>query len=58
LIASKVDFAMIEATYVLTRLVQTFDRVESRDPGEWVEGSALALMSKNGAKVALLSAKE
>ncbi|RAH42072.1 cytochrome P450 [Aspergillus brunneoviolaceus CBS 621.78] len=47
------DLALNEATYVLTRLAQHFRSIDSKDPNEWVESAGLALMSKNGVRVAV-----
>jgi hypothetical protein len=47
------DFAIREATYVLTRLVQNFSRIESKDPMPFVEDVGMIFKSRNGAKVAL-----
>jgi hypothetical protein len=41
---------MKEISCILIRLVQAFDSVTSKDPNDWVEGSALALMSNSGTK--------
>lgn len=48
------QFALTEASYVVVRLAQTFDRVESRDPNPWTEGLGLTTVNLNGAKVALI----
>ncbi|KAJ2969499.1 hypothetical protein NQ176_g8631 [Zarea fungicola] len=47
-------YALTEAGYVLVRMVQHFQRLESRDPGPWVESLALTLCSHNGTKVSLV----
>ncbi|GLA43641.1 hypothetical protein AnigIFM63309_001572 [Aspergillus niger] len=47
-------YALTEVSYVLVRMVQEFRSLESRDPGPWVEGLALTLCSRNGAKVGLI----
>ncbi|KAJ9294863.1 hypothetical protein DTO271G3_6425 [Paecilomyces variotii] len=41
-------YALTEVSYVLVRMVQHFRRLESRDPGPWVESLALTLCSRNG----------
>ena len=41
------------ATYVLVRVVQAFQSIESQDGGDWVEGLHMACTSANGAKVVL-----
>ncbi|KAK8106965.1 uncharacterized protein PG998_008978 [Apiospora kogelbergensis] len=47
------QYALTEAAYVTIRLVQEFARIESRDPGPWVEGLGLTVCSRNGTKVGL-----
>ncbi|PYH40578.1 cytochrome P450 [Aspergillus saccharolyticus JOP 1030-1] len=47
------DLAINEATYVLARLAQNFQSIDSADPNDWVESAGLALQSKNGARVAV-----
>ena len=49
-------YALTEVGYVLVRMVQEFQTVESRDPGPWVENLTLTLCSFNGTKVALTPA--
>ena len=39
-----------------TRLVQEFERVESREPGPWVESIGLTVCPKNGTKVGVYRA--
>ncbi|KUI61103.1 Cytochrome P450 52A13 [Cytospora mali] len=48
------QFALTEASYVVVRLAQAFDRIESRDPNPWTEGLGLTTVNLNGAKVALV----
>lgn len=48
------QFALTEASYVVVRLAQTFDRIDSRDPNPWTEGLGLTTVNLNGAKVALV----
>lgn len=43
-------------TYVLVRLVQAFQSIESRDERDWVEGLHLACTSANGAKIVVKAA--
>jgi cytochrome P450 len=50
------QYALTEASYVTVRLVQEFSRIESRDPGPWMEGLTLTCASKNGVKVGLTPA--
>jgi len=47
------QYALTEAAYVSVRLLQEFEKIENRDPEEWVEGLTLTLCSYNGTKVAL-----
>lgn len=47
------QFALLEAYYLVARLVQKFDRMESCDEREWMELSALATTCKNGVLVRL-----
>ncbi|GAB7332322.1 hypothetical protein MBLNU13_g04151t1 [Cladosporium sp. NU13] len=42
------QFALNLASYVVCRLVQRFDRVESCDPGPWEEGLGITCSTKNG----------
>ncbi|KAK8040017.1 cytochrome P450 [Apiospora rasikravindrae] len=50
------QYALTEAAYVTTRLVQEFERIENRDPGPWVESVGLTVCSRNGVKVGLYRA--
>lgn len=50
------QYALTEAGYVTARLAQSFAKLESRDPGPWIEQVALTVASKNGCKVALTPA--
>ncbi|KAK7949219.1 uncharacterized protein PG986_010105 [Apiospora aurea] len=50
------QYALTEAAYVTTRLVQEFERIENRDPGPWVESVGLTICSRNGVKVGLYRA--
>ncbi|OAQ96056.1 hypothetical protein LLEC1_04623 [Akanthomyces lecanii] len=47
-------YALTAAGYVLVRMVQHFQKLESRDAGPWEESLALTLCSRNGAKVSLV----
>jgi cytochrome P450 len=47
------QYALSEAAYVTVRLLQEFERLESRDPEPWIESITLTLCSKNGTKVGL-----
>ncbi|KJZ68605.1 hypothetical protein HIM_12003 [Hirsutella minnesotensis 3608] len=45
--------AQIEASYIVVRLLQTFERIEPRDSRPWQEKLAVTLSSLHGTKVAL-----
>lgn len=49
------QYALTEASYVTTRLLQEFSKIESRDPngGVWQESITLTLCSANGCQVSL-----
>jgi cytochrome P450 len=47
------QFALNLASYVVCRLVQRFERVESCDLGPWVEGLGITCSTKNGTWVRL-----
>jgi len=49
------QFALTEAGYTVVRLLQEFERIESRDPRPWCEKLHLTLSSGNGVKVALFA---
>ncbi|KAF5018566.1 hypothetical protein F66182_9440 [Fusarium sp. NRRL 66182] len=51
------QFALTEAMYVLVRMAQEFQTVESRDDEPWVESLELTVSSGNGVKVAAQRAK-
>jgi cytochrome P450 len=51
------QYALTEASYVTVRMVQEFERCESRDvDGVWVEGLTLTACSKKGTMVGLTPA--
>lgn len=50
------QFALTEAGYTTVRILQEFERLESRDPEPFQEYLTLTLASKNGVKVALKTA--
>ncbi|KAG4441602.1 hypothetical protein IFR05_002886 [Cadophora sp. M221] len=53
------NLAMVQAQFVLVRMLQAFDEIENRDPVfEFVELFKLVTESKNGVKVALRPAGE
>ena len=47
------NFALTEAAYVVTRLLQTFRRIEARDDRPWLELQTLTMAVRNGVHVAL-----
>ena len=47
------DFGLNEVAYAVVRMAQNFQTITSVDPDEWVEGSSIALESKNGVKVVM-----
>ncbi|KAJ5647097.1 hypothetical protein N7490_003469 [Penicillium lividum] len=49
------DFGLNEVTYVAVRLIQTLKSITSEDPRDWVEGGGIALESRNGVKVHVVS---
>ncbi|KAJ5924871.1 hypothetical protein N7466_009058 [Penicillium verhagenii] len=49
-------YALTEAAYVIVRMAQEFEILESRDTGAWEESVALTLCSKNGVQVSLTPA--
>lgn len=50
---------LIQAAYVLVRLVQDFERIENRDPvHEYVEATRVTTESRNGVKIALFPASQ
>jgi cytochrome P450 len=49
-------FALTEVGYVLVRMVQEFEGLESADKGPWEEALALTVCSRNGTKVRLTAA--
>ncbi|KAJ5549648.1 n-alkane-inducible cytochrome P450 [Penicillium frequentans] len=51
------QFALTEAGYTIVRILQEFERLESRDLEPFKEHLTLTLASKNGTKVALIPAQ-
>lgn len=49
------QFALTEASYTIVRLLQKFEKIESRDPTPWLENLHLTLSSGNGVQVALFA---
>ncbi|KUM59964.1 hypothetical protein ACN42_g7154 [Penicillium freii] len=47
------QFALTEAGYTISRIMQQFETIENRDPNPWTEDLGLTLASANGTKVAL-----
>lgn len=47
------QFALTEAGYTITRIMQHFETIENRDPNPWMEDLGLTLGNANGTKVAL-----
>ncbi|KAJ5394483.1 uncharacterized protein N7487_012124 [Penicillium crustosum] len=47
------QFALTEAGYTITRIMQHFEKIENRDPNPWTEDLGLTLATANGTKVAL-----
>lgn len=51
------QFALTEAAYITVRLLQEFDRIESRDSEPWREKITLTCTSLGGCKVSLTPRK-
>ncbi|OHW96082.1 n-alkane-inducible cytochrome p450 [Colletotrichum incanum] len=51
-------YALTEVGYVVVRMAQEFQMLESRDAGPWEESLTLTLSSRNGTKVCLTPARE
>jgi len=51
------QYALTEASYVLVRLLQEFEQLDSADPLPWTEGLTLTVASANGVKVRLQAVK-
>jgi cytochrome P450 len=49
------QFALTEGGYTIVRLLQEFEKIESRDPTSWLENLHLTLSSGNGVQVALFA---
>ena len=50
------NFALTEAAYVMTRLLQHFQSIEPRDDKPWSELLTLTMAIRNGVKVGLYRA--
>ena len=48
------QYALTEAAYVTTRILQHYAHIESRDPNVWREEMTLTMSSGNGTKVGLI----
>ncbi|KAK4865999.1 hypothetical protein LT330_008739 [Penicillium expansum] len=48
------QFALTEAGYTITRIMQSFEAIETRDSNPWTEDLGLTLANANGTKVALI----
>ncbi|KJZ74563.1 hypothetical protein HIM_06159 [Hirsutella minnesotensis 3608] len=51
-------YALTEVGYVLVRMAQEFEILQSRDPGPWEESLTLTVCSRNGTKVSLTPANK
>ena len=47
------QYALTEAGYTIVRLLQTFGKIENRDPEPWEEHLGVTLSSHHGTKVGL-----
>ena len=47
------QFALLQASYVTIRIMQSIELLESRDPEPWVEKIGLTATGRNGCKVAM-----
>ena len=50
------QYALMEVSYTLIRLLQVFPTIKSRDPNPWLERIGISLSNGNGAKVAFEAA--
>ena len=50
------QYALMEVSYTLVRLLQEFSGIESRDPDPWLEQIGISATNGNGAKVSLTPA--
>ena len=51
------QFALTEAGYTTVRIMQEFERIESRDSSPWIEDLKLTLSSANGTRVSMTPAQ-
>lgn len=51
------QFALIEASFVIVRMLQEFQDIEQRDEKPWQEAYTLVVCSHNGVQVSLKCAK-
>ena len=49
------QLVLTESAYTVVRVLQEFERIESRDENPWTPKKALAYMGKYGVKMALFS---
>lgn len=47
------QFALAETSYILIRLLQEYERIESRDPEPWRENMQITCVGFGGCKVAM-----
>lgn len=52
------QFALTRASYTIVRLVQEFEKIETRDNRPWCEGLHVALSSGNGVLVSMFGNEE
>ncbi|KAL8896090.1 MAG: hypothetical protein Q9207_007884 [Kuettlingeria erythrocarpa] len=50
------QYALMEVSYTMIRLLQVFPNIQSRDPDPWLESIGISLCNGNGAKVAFKAA--
>lgn len=50
------QYALMEVSYTLIRMLQVFPTIQSRDPDPWLESIGISLCNGNGAKVAFEAA--
>jgi hypothetical protein len=53
ILSSLEQFALLEAQFIVARMVQTFESLQSLDNEEWQELYTLSMTSKNGVHVRL-----
>ncbi|KAJ5113103.1 N-alkane-inducible cytochrome P450 [Penicillium angulare] len=50
--------ALVETSYLIVRMLQTFERIEPRDPLPWKEHLAVTMSCQSGCKIALWKRKD